>query len=105
CKEKGKIVAMDKPSKLVKKAKSPYVISFEAPEVGDKIKTELGKLGEVTGGKTGEHIVRLSKKDNLAATLQLIADTKPTALSVRPASLEDIFIELTGNTLTEEKDA
>ncbi len=103
---KGEIVAMDKTSRLIQKAKYPYSISFEATTNEAEVLKELEHFGTVEHQLSRAHtfIARIKSEDNLSKAIALVQKTKPEGLTVRPASLEDLFIELTGKTIHHGED-
>lgn len=106
--EKGKIIALDKTTRLVEKAKYPYTISFEPTKNEEKVVQALEKQGVIERQLSKAHLyeAKLSAGTSLSAMIDLVQTTNPEGLTVRPASLEDLFIELTGKTIqTEEEHA
>ena len=104
---KGQIIAQDKTSRLVRKAQHPYAISFEPTVHEEKVTKALEIFGTVVHlpGKTHTFEVKLRKESDLDTALDMVRTTKPEGLTVRPASLEDLFIELNGATIQEEEHA
>jgi len=108
--EKGKIIAMDKPHKLIEKTKNPYKITFILAEDNDVF---LKKLISHCGarecdlrklpGKTGHYEINLKTQQALNKALILVESQNPESLKVTQATLEDLFIELTGKTITDEE--
>lgn len=108
--EKGKLIALDKTHKLIEKTKTPYKIEFilakENPKLIEELKKkcltrecEIKKLP----GKTAHFEIGVSTKNALDKALQIIQKNKPESLTVGRASLEDLFIELTGKIISDEE--
>ncbi len=101
--EKGSIVAYDKTNNLVERASFPYTISFETKTGQDKIEKQLAGFGEVSQpGKKDHYILKMKTQDKLGQAIDAVRKFSPIGLAVRPASLEDVFIELTGKILADE---
>ena len=105
--EKGKIVALDETHKLVEQAKNPYKINFVDTTIKDSDVAAIKKLGELdqVAGKSYNFEFRAKKQEYINKALSLINKNKPESLVVGRASLEDVFIELTGKTVLEDKNA
>jgi len=108
--EKGKIIAMDKPHKLIEKTKNPFRITFilakDDPEFIDKLRKtcELADCDiKKLPGKTGHYEIHLKSQAALNQALMMVETKKPESLKVGQATLEDLFIELTGKTITNEE--
>jgi len=102
--EKGKILALDDTHKLIERSKNPFTISFI---LGQKMNRSLYKqiigLGEMENlfGKLNYFILHIKNRDNLNKALPLVQRLKPESIKVGEASLEDLFIDLTGKTIEE----
>lgn len=103
--EKGKIVALDQTHKLVENAKNPHKISFVS-DLDSVTRAKLTKLGDLEelGGKSSHFEIALSDKANLDKALDLIRRLNPEALTISRASLEDVFVELTGHGIAEDEE-
>lgn len=101
--DKGKIIAMDEIHKLIERAKKPFKIDFISPKITKKEIENLSKLGDIENitGKSDFYEMKLKTQGNLNAALGLIQKIHPESLVVRRASLEDLFIELTGKRIEE----
>jgi ABC-2 type transport system ATP-binding protein len=102
--DRGKIVAMGLTHQLIEAISYPYTISFIAATGGAEAMTELAKFSRVEthGGRDNHYFVRLSTADDLPRALDVVRPTNPQGLTVRPASLEDVFVELTGRVIAED---
>ena len=67
---------------------------------------KLGILGDIAqqGAKAHHYVLRLTAQKDLGKAIDLVRETQPQGLAVRPASLEDVFIELTGKSLESEEE-
>jgi ABC-2 type transport system ATP-binding protein len=101
--EKGKILTMGETHKLIEQAKKPYSISFVAPKLPQQILEKIEKLGKLENiaNKDGNYLLRLKTQKDLNDALGLIHEENPESLTVGRASLEDLFIELTGKRIGE----
>jgi len=102
---KGKIVAIDETHKLIAMAKTPFKLEFYAP----KLKTdELAKLNMISTvnelvGKSHYYEMGLKSQPDVDAAVKLLQIGSPESFTVGKASLEDVFIELTGKKIAEEE--
>lgn len=105
--DKGKIIAMDDTHKLIHRAKNPFKINFVCHNLSEKDQTLLKKLGtlNIIAGKSYDFEMRLKTQANLNKAVAFINRKNPESLTVGRASLEDVFIELTGKNITEEDNA
>jgi len=103
--EHGKILTIGETHKLIEQVKFPFKIDFVIQSISLKRKKELSKYGEVINMHRGNHHQLLIKhKKDLNSALAKVQKMKPESFSVVQASLEDLFIELTGKTITEEEE-
>lgn len=96
--DSGKILTIGETHELVRQTKNPYKISFiPQSNIKESIKT-LGKIGELENivGKENHFELRLKTQKDLNYCVRLIQEMEPKSLMVGQASLEDLFIELTG---------
>lgn len=104
--EKGEIIAKGKTSELVERAKYPYTIRFEPTQAIETTLHSLEKVATINSLiSKGTYEARLETAKNLDTALDCIRASKPEGLQVRPASLEDVFVELTGKNIREEENA
>jgi ABC-2 type transport system ATP-binding protein len=103
---RGSIVALDTPDALIRTLPVPYVVSatIEPPMSESEIKA-LTAVGAVEIGEAGA--VRISSSNSAATVPDLIAAVSSVEgrrlidLEVRMATLEDLFLSLTGRDLRE----
>lgn len=103
--EKGKIIAIGKTHNLIEKAINPYQITFIDSKLSKTDIERLKKLGELNqiAGKKYHFRLKLKKQKDLNEALGIIHERYPEELTVSKASLEDLFIELTGKNIQEEE--
>ena len=102
--EKGSIIAYDKTNKLVDRAKFPYTISFETKTETEKVNKSLAQFGKISQpGKKNHYTLSMETQEKLGAAIDTVRKFSPIGLAVRPASLEDVFIELTGQAIKVEE--
>lgn len=107
--EKGKIVAMDKTHQLMSHTKHPFKIEFilekDDPRVVKNLRNNCS-IDEIDikklPGKTAHYEVKLETQEDLNKAIGILQKEKPESLTVGRASLEDVFIELTGKEISEE---
>ena len=102
--DKGKIISLGNTYQLIAKANYPFKVNFVDHDINDqdvKILKKLGKLQSVAGKKYFFDL-RLKNRQNLNKALDLINKKGPESLNIGSASLEDVFIELTGKNIIEE---
>jgi ABC-2 type transport system ATP-binding protein len=102
--DNGKIIAIDETHKLIHQAKHPIKIKFIAKNLS-KYLDKFRIFGQVSfvAGKDYHYELVLNKKPDLNKALKEIQQYHPEDLVVSKASLEDVFIELTGRTTMEEE--
>lgn len=103
--DKGKIIALDETHKLIEKTKFPYRVDIILEKENPQIVASFGKIGEVknVGGKANNLSVSLKSKEDLAQAMRIINQENIDTFSVGRATLEDLFIELTGKTIADEE--
>jgi ABC-2 type transport system ATP-binding protein len=101
--DQGKLIALDTPSELVKNLQSDSAVEFRFDEDTDVVLSEIEAVKQV-GSQKDIHILYT---DDLQKTLtSLIAtasekELKLVDLQTRTATLEDVFIHMTGRRLRE----
>ncbi|WNR43431.1 ABC transporter ATP-binding protein [Paenibacillus roseipurpureus] len=109
--DQGKVVALDTPRNLVRSLQSDSAIEFRLPEL-DEVKkesvlAELHEVREVKGIDVRKDVFVLytdKLQDSLIDLIEKSAGGKLefTDLQTRTATLEDVFISMTGRSLNEE---
>ncbi len=99
----GKILVMGDTHKLIDQAKYPYTVSFIKEGMPKSQIQKLEKLSLVENlfGKNNHFIVRIAKKENSNSVMKIIESLNPETVTQGRASLEDLFIELTGSKIEE----
>lgn len=105
--EKGKIVAVDETHKLIERAKNPFKINFIDTSFTDKDAAAIKHLGNLSqvAGKSYSYEFRTKSQESVNKALTIINKSKTESLTVGRASLEDVFIELTGKNILEDNNA
>ncbi len=110
----GKVIALDTPAALIRSLQSDSAIEFRLPETDagasrtmDEWKDILQTVQSVKQVDVRKDTYVLYNDDLQAALTDLIRkaaefDVKLTDLSTRTATLEDVFIHMTGRSLREE---
>jgi len=101
--DKGVILKMGETHKLIEETKIPYKISFilskpDGPEV--EILKKFGQL-ENLAGKSNHYEMHLKTQEAVNKSIEIIQKLNPESLTVGRASLEDLFVELTGKNIEE----
>jgi ABC-2 type transport system ATP-binding protein len=101
--DKGKIVAMGEVHKLIEKTKDPFKIDLISSQITDKIFSDISKLAEITksDSKKDNYLIKAKNQSDLNKVLKLLSKIDPESITVTRATLEDLFIELTGKTILE----
>lgn len=101
--DKGKILAMDKTHKLIEKIERPYSIYFSVNNIDTEKFKKLMSFGEVKNTLARKHRfeLRLKNQQDLNKSVKIINLMEPDTLTVGHATLEDVFLELTGKTIAE----
>ncbi|MEK9156333.1 MAG: ABC transporter ATP-binding protein [Patescibacteria group bacterium] len=101
--DQGKILALGETHKLIEQTKTPFHINFVLTEPDPEITNKLKVYGKVANlaHKSNHFEVRLKNQANLNKAIRLIDKLDPESLTVGRATLEDLFIELTGHDLGE----
>ena len=102
--EKGSILMIGKTHELIENVKNPYKSNFVAPNFDNQTLLELKGLGELKelAGKSHHFEMKIKTQSNLNKAVKLIQKLEPESLTVGKATLEDLFIELTGKRIGEE---
>jgi len=104
--EKGKILKMGETHTLIEHAKNPFKVTFYSENVSLATQEDLKKLGifRNLAGKSSHFEMDLTTQDKLNSALRIIHKLNPESLTVGRATLEDLFIELTGKQMGEENE-
>lgn len=106
--EKGEIIAMDKTHRLISHTKHPFKIEFilekDKPQFIKNLKISCHLDEEDVKkfpGKDAHFEIKIGTQADLNIAVGLLQKENPESLTVGRATLEDIFIELTGKTIRE----
>jgi ABC-2 type transport system ATP-binding protein len=101
----GKIIALDTPSNLIAKSGLESAIEFGClPEGTEKIKQKFKKTGKISELGDNKYILNTRESSKTLKELTRFSDDNNINLdniSVRKATLEDVFLLLTGRSLRE----
>lgn len=103
----GKIVVMDDTHKLINRTQFPYKINFFTDYIDPYVLQQFSGLGQLSQivGKSNNYLIKLRDKASLNEAIRLIQVSNPETFTIGRASLEDLFIELTGKTIKDEETA
>lgn len=95
----GQILVLDDTASLLKTAKYPNTVEFKSNKFSQDLQNKIQKMADLQ--LLPEDIIKifLHKTDDLKEILNLILPLNPRDLKVGHATLEDLFIELTGKSL------
>ncbi|MDQ1910114.1 ABC transporter ATP-binding protein [Paenibacillus sp. GD4] len=110
--DRGEIIALDTPRNLVSGLQSDSAIEFRLPELPedpsdiDRLLKRLGELGEVKRAERRNEVFVLHTDHLQTSLLEFIQFTeretlKFQELQTRSATLEDVFLQMTGRSLRE----
>ncbi len=102
--DRGKLIAVDTPSNMIKSLKNTYTLKLELTDPINEdqllsLKESANSIEQIT---PSSYLLKLNKSPNsLDQILQTIVNTKMhlNHLAINPVTLEDVFLELTGNEL------
>lgn len=101
--EKGKILAIGKTHQLIENAKQPFQLNFYSDKVDEKILEPLKTLGTIRNiiGKSNHFEMDIKNQIDLNKAVKIVQTFNPESLTVGRATLEDLFVELTGKNIGE----
>lgn len=109
--DKGKIIALDKTHKLIEQTRHPYKIEFILNEDNSQFIQQLRENCDLENcdinklpGKTAHYEISLQSQSALNQAVSLLQLQRPESLTVGRATLEDLFIELTGKHIQDEEE-
>ena len=106
--EKGKVLAIDEIEKLIDMVNVPYRIQFLDKKLTEAKKQKIEECGcgmaELINDKKKLYQIKLDNKSDLQKVLHLVEKNNPSYFTVQKASLEDLFIQLTGKKIEDEED-
>lgn len=101
--ESGKILAMDETHKLIERSKYPFTITFIDKKVSALNLKKLRNLTVVKNvfGNDNRYILKAKTSKEMNEALNIVQSLNPESLTVGRATLEDLFVELTGKQIEE----
>lgn len=106
--EKGKILAMNETEKLIDMVDVPYRIQFVDRKLTEAKKQKIEECGcgmvELVNDKKKLYQIKLDNKKDLQKVLHLVEKNNPQYFTIQRASLEDLFIQLTGKKIEDEEE-
>jgi len=100
----GKILVMGETHKLIDRVKNPYRVTFHTEKLAPKIMKEIKNCcGQVTNpnGKNNYYELQIKDKKLFNQILDIIQKNKIEDFTVGRATLEDLFLEMTGKMIEE----
>lgn len=105
--ERGKILAIGTVHELIKKVNNPFRINFVAKSLPETVKNKLKSCcGEfdTEAGKKDHFELKLKSREDLKDALSVIEKLDYDDLQVTRATLEELFIDLTGKAIADEEE-
>lgn len=101
--EKGEILTIGETHQLIEHTATPIRVNFITKKIDTGIFSEINKFAKVKNliGKGNNFELRLKNQGELNSVIPLIQKLNPEGLIVARATLEDLFIELTGKAIGE----
>lgn len=103
--KKGELIALDRISSLIMQLDDPIRTDFlPASPLSEQVLESLRGFGRLESSKSraGEYTLYLKDRESLRGAMKQLDDTKLDRLNVSTASLEDVFVKLTGGTIVEQ---
>jgi len=102
--DRGKILTIGDTDKIIEKVIIPFKIKLATKGLNQKQKNSLSEYGNlVLGKRENNYVLELSNKSNLLKAMDVVQAINPQTFTVEKASLEDLFIQLTGKEIKEEE--
>ncbi len=104
--DNGKILKNGPVNELIREVAYPYRVDFVSKKVTTEVREKLTSCcGEILNpaGKDNYFELNIKTKANLNKAINIIQKIHPDNLSIGEANLEDLFIELTGKDIREDK--
>jgi ABC-2 type transport system ATP-binding protein len=103
--DQGKIIAMDSPSNLIVNSGLASTVEFScAPEEQDKMLQKLAGIGNISRQDNNRFVIHTKESSRVLQEIARIStenDLNLKKITVREATLEDVFLSLTGKKLRE----
>lgn len=100
--DQGKILIMGDTDKIVENVKNPLRIHLSTDGLSKKEQERLSKHGILKQeGRDNNYVLYLKKKSDLMQALKVVEKIDPESFTVEKASLEDLFLQLTGKSIKE----
>jgi ABC-2 type transport system ATP-binding protein len=101
--ESGKILAMDETHKLIEKSEYPFTITFISKKLSNENLKKLKNLTSVENvfSKENKYILKAKTDKEMNEALNIVQSLSPESLTVGRATLEELFVELTGKQIEE----
>jgi ABC-2 type transport system ATP-binding protein len=99
--ESGKILAMDETHKLIERSRYPFTITFIQKKIAPESLKKLKNISVVENifGKENKYLLKIKTNKEMNEALNIVQTMNPESLTVGRATLEDLFVELTGKTI------
>lgn len=100
--DQGKILIMGDTDKIVENVKDPLRIHLSTGGLNKKDQELLSKHGILKQeGREDNFVLYLKEKKSLMQALKIVGEIDPESFTVEKASLEDLFLQLTGKSIKE----
>lgn len=99
--DSGKLLVMDSTPNLLESIKHPHTLCFSSGKFNRESQAKLSKLALIEQLGENDFVLKLENQNKLLQALKEVVPLDPQKLKVAHATLEDLFIELTGKKLEE----
>lgn len=104
--DRGKILIIGDTDRVIEKVDYPFKIKLATKGLSQKDRKELSGFGDLDPGeRENNFVLKLQSKDKLTEALKKVQKINPETFTVEKASLEDLFIQLTGREIEEDENA
>lgn len=95
--DRGEILVIGDTDQIIEKVDYPFKIKLSTKGLSQKDKSKLSEFGNLDPGeRKNNFILKLPDKASLINALKEVEKINPETFTVEKASLEDLFIQLTG---------
>jgi len=95
--DRGEILVIGDTDQIIEKVDYPFKIKLSTKGLSQKERGKLSKFGNLDPGeRKNNFVLKLPNKASLINALKEVENINPETFTVEKASLEDLFIQLTG---------
>lgn len=96
--DRGKILVIGPPYRLIEQLDYPYRINFLDKNIDQNTLDQLAKFGQISRSSLDkdQYLLKIRKRSYINQALEIVQRAKAEDFVIEKASLEDLFIKLTG---------